>query len=230
MTKFKQQKYQTFLNDRIKYYHEFLFDALKQCIYYGEYDDDIINLIFYYLIFPMVKYLALENNKDLFLEIIKLSMFYANNYIFLKKRYNSSFIIYRENLKNIFKNFIVENKQYLSLLENKNNSFLEEFFCGNNIDEKYIKLIFDLISLEKEFIIYFLPHKKISQKDNNNNNNININKLEDLDSQYLNYLEKYKINQKIKLICVIDNNKYYEKIDIITYPYIYQMHFEFFNN
>ena len=229
MTKFKQQKYQTFLNDRIKYYHEFLFDALKQCIYYGEYDDDIINLIFYYLIFPMVKYLALENNKDLFLEIIKLSMFYANNYIFLKKRYNSSFIIYRENLKNIFKNFIVENKQYLSLLENKNNSFLEEFFCGNNIDEKYIKLIFDLISLEKEFIIYFLPHKKISQKDNNNNN-ININKLEDLDSQYLNYLEKYKINQKIKLICVIDNNKYYEKIDIITYPYIYQMHFEFFNN
>ena len=217
-----------YLNLKIENYHDFYFKALENCIYEGNYEDDMINYVFYYLIFPMIKYSAQENNKDLFLEIIKLSMFYINNHVFLEKRkLDSPYIIFKENLKKISKNFFTENKQqFLSLIDNKNNSFLEEIFFDNNIDEQFLKLIFDLISSEQEFFIYFLPYKKITQKDYN----IAMNNYEDLDLKYLKYLEKYKINQKIRLICIIDNNKYYEKIDIITYPYIYQIHFELFNH
>ena len=166
MKKFEKKiNCQYYLKYKIDYYHIIYLKALKNCIFEGNYDDNMINLVFYYLIFPMINYSAQENKKDLFLEIIKLSMFFINNHVFLEKRNpDEDFIIYKENLKNISKNFFLENKQFLSLLDNKNNSFLEEIFYDNKIDEKYIKFIFDFISLEKEFIIYFLPYKKISQK------------------------------------------------------------------
>ena len=149
-----------YLNLKIENYHDFYFKALENCIYEGNYEDDMINYVFYYLIFPMIKYSAQENNNDLFLEIIKLSMFYINNHVFLEKRkLDSPYIIFKENLKKISKNFFTENKQqFLSLIDNKNNSFLKEIF-------------FDLLSKNNDTN---RNDKNIDNNENTMNNNINV--------------------------------------------------------
>ena len=49
-----------------------------------------------------------------------------------------------------------------------------------------------------------------------------------LDEKYLNFIEKRNSKQKIKLICIIDRYKYCEYINNITYPNIYELHFDLF--
>ena len=66
-----------------------------------------------------------------------------------------------------------------------------------------------------------------TEKDININNINNKNRNDISDKKYMDYLEKIGSNQKIKLICIIDENKYYKYNDVIIYPHIYQLHFEF---
>ena len=84
-----------------------------------------------------------------------------------------------------------------------------------------IEIIFDFLSTQKNCSLYNLHQLQPDEA---------IKEDEYLDEKYLNYLEKENIKQDIKLICIINQDKYCNLIQNINYPYIYQLHFQLFSN
>ena len=137
---------------------------------------------------------------------------------------------YRNFIKNYGPNNII--KFIEEYYRKKKNSMIEKvslkFFLDNNNNYGY-DILFSFLQSNEYLTLYNF------QRINNDNIIYNYNnKILDkdsilLDENYLYFLEKNNIKQKIKLICII-NNEYIKYINNMTYPYIYQLHFEFGKN
>ena len=182
------------------------------------------NLVFNYYLRQLEK----ENEVEKILEIIY--MLYGDYFQFLDKKefefYNYPYITkkYRKICQkkakeNIEKNglIIYENNKKLSIIEKILRPFLNNTGKYNLKEEDIINFCFDYFSTIDSFLLYNLP-KRLKENEENDTN-------EFLDEKYLNFIENYSIKQMIKLICIIDRNKYCEYINNITYPYIYELHF-----
>ena len=80
-------------------------------------------------------------------------------------------------------------------------------------EESINYLFFDYLSTKEYLELYYLPIK----------NNININKEYILEQKYIDYIDKINSKQKIKLICLIDDNS--KNIYEIRYKNIDELYF-----
>ena len=113
---------------------------------------------------------------------------------------------------------------------------INNFYKSKN----YINYIFDYMHIQKEMVLLHLlsNNKKNVEDDAENEEDMDKNEYYYLkwqnaiiyvDSYYLDNLNK-NINQKIDLICKIDNNKYYNNPSLITYDNIYKLNFNFYED
>ena len=96
-------------------------------------------------------------------------------------------------------------------------SIIERIIVKFNFHYDYeinLNFLFCLLSLESSLSLY-----NFQNKNKNPDNYIFLDKL------YLDYIEKTNINQKIKLICIIDSNKYSYNNPRITYRYVNELYF-----
>lgn len=187
---------------RVEHYKKI--ENILNCLNYSE--RGYKNYRKYYFI-NYLKYLKLNNEFILYMEI--LFYFFYNNFQFIKSNiFHNIYEILNMNINNSLENFFAK----------KNYSYIKELIIKNIIIYK----INDIASIENYFYLFsLLDNFTIYHKTNNiisDNNSV--------DKKYLDYLEKNKIKQKIKLICIIDSNSYSKYLFDITYKYINEVHFK----
>ena len=167
-----------------------------------------------------------------FESILEIINFITNDYFALFDKKEFEFYKHPNFTKNYRKKCVNNYKNQISKIStdeinNKNNkslilsNLLTMIINDKNKLNDYnniIYLMFDYLSIKEKITLYNLP---ILGRPNN--------QFENLDELYLKYIEKINLNQKINLICIIDMNRYCDHLNIITYPYIYQIQFKLFS-
>ena len=97
-------------------------------------------------------------------------------------------------------------------------------------NKNFINFIKDYLHIQKEIILFFLPLTFMKVKEDEYNNFKWVREKMYEDSYYLQNLNSNKINQKIDLICLINNDNFYDDLMIIEYNNINKLYFIFDDN
>ena len=117
-----------------------------------------------------------------------------------------------------FFNYLNIVKYYKKYWDNNKNiiwkDFVDEYYSNrkiSKIDEISFKYFLNEINFGKKFLSEFLIKRSIITLYNLQNTEKDIKNRNDFsDKKYMDYLEKIGSNQKIQLICIINEYKYYK--------------------
>ena len=174
-------------------------------IYFMERNNNFI-FIFEFFIFIFFNYFKDIPQKLLqIFNFLHITQYFKQNNIDIN---NIRHIEYTIICSSFIRRYYYEAKKY-SIIEKILVKFITNF--EYKID---LNIFFSCLTSESSLSLY-----------NYQNRNKNHDNYYSLDEMYLNYIEKSKIIQKIKLICIIDSNKYSFTNPGITYEYINELNF-----